>query len=701
MSNKGTVLAISFVVISVIAGTIILGLQTSSLGKVLYLGNDFSGSVLNPVGVPLVGAKVYLVPTTVIDMTPITASDIYNSPYRAESYDEPIEDAIRSRGDGILNVITNIDGKFIFSEVPDGKFFIYVIPSSQDIEHLPGGDRSRISYAAETLRGMTMNIKVSSSPPSNAIYIGSSTCIGCHPQRQSIKQTGHKLSWSVPDSPGGLQDYTRFPDFFKSLQRFREVSNYNNYKEGTHLELGDYDVNRKADKFDIREFNDARLPIEKIYFDVYLWKKKDGNKDNNSEKYFITIENRLNPNDPKSPSHLEVKLRYGGAVHRDNFIVSIPPNLGGDRKGSYVVLQYNPDGDDKRFNRDRRVWKDLYFDQFWDPGSDNEYGTKDDTFKAPPINDNTIEAMCDGCHINGYERYKDEKTGQYLVRAANDQNGELNIDDDPEKDEINVGCERCHGPGSMHKANPGRYIVNPKSLSAERSAVICGRCHDRREGVADMAGMQPLNKEGMFMKPGESRNTLLTEYSSPGYKGPKPGEDVWPDDIFSKKPSQQYSDFIKSKLYRNDRILLACTDCHNPHGGTPNRRLLLHDPDNSSSSLCQRCHIVDIKPHMESRFGQMMKGSLTLCIDCHMPGTAIEMQGGIYGAFVNKPPYNSSVEENSNVYWQGQINSHTFKVPFKKDIAVRGVEPGESMPIPFTNTCGTCHTPFIYKLPYK
>ena len=103
---------------------------------------------------------------------------------------------------------------------------------------------------------------------------------------------------------------------------------------------------------------------------------------------------------------------------------------------------------------------------------------------APPVNTNTVQTMCAGCHLTGWERYQDKATGQYLVRAVNDPAGDMNIDDDPELDEINVGCESCHGPGSEHVANAGRsrFIVNPKYLSAERSSVVCGRCHDRRQG---------------------------------------------------------------------------------------------------------------------------------------------------------------------------------------------------------------------------
>lgn len=690
MISKSTFWAMFFVIGVAVVGTVLIGMPTSALGKIFFLGKEFSGELVNSVGVPVVGAKIHLVPSTAINMAPMKASDIYYPPYRAEAYDEPLEDAIRANGFDFPNAITDTEGKFIIPLVPDGKFFIHVTPAEGDKEHLPGGDRSRIAIAAESIRGTSLSIKVSSRPPLNATYVGSSTCNRCHPRLETLKQTGHKLSLTVPGAPGQLQDHSRFPDYFKSLSKFKETDRY---IDGTHLELGDYDATRGSDKFKIREFNDDRMPIDSVYLDVYLWKSKgDG-------KYYISIANRLNPNDKNTPTHLEVKLLYGGAVHRQNFIVSIPPNLG-ERKGWYVVLHFSPDGKDDRFNRERRVWQDYYFSQFWNPGKDDKYGTEDDEIIAPAVNYQTFQAMCAGCHINGWERYEDSTTGQFLVRGVNDPNGEFNIDDDPEMDEINIGCEKCHGPGSKHIGSPGRYIVNPKLLSSERSSVICGRCHDRRQGSSgDIDGMQPINEKGEFMMSGESRNTMITKYSNPKKKGPDPKEDIWPDDFFSKKPNQQYADFIKSKLYRNDRLLVACTDCHNPHGGTPYSRGLIHDPDDSSSLLCQRCHTIDLIPHMEGRFGAKMKGKLTRCIDCHMPGTANDMQGGSYGGFIKMPPYNSSAEEEKNVYWQGQIESHTFKVPFKTNAGVMGIEPSKAMPIPYTNKCGGCH--FVYKLPYK
>src|SRR4030095_16034867 len=115
-------------------------------------------------------------------------------------------------------------------------------------------------------------------------------------------------------------------------------------------------------------------------------------------------------------------------------------------------------------------------------GPDTRSGTSDDLLTAPPVNTNSVQTMCAGCHLTGWERYQDKATGQYLVRAVDEPNGDMNIDDDSALDEINVGCEGCHGPGSEHVAGAGRTgsIVNPKDLSAERSSALCGRCHDRR-----------------------------------------------------------------------------------------------------------------------------------------------------------------------------------------------------------------------------
>jgi hypothetical protein len=659
------------------------------------VGLGFAGRVVSASGDAVVGATVYLVPAEAIDVTsPMTASSIYVSPYPAEAYDEPLEDAIRLKGAEFPQATTDELGEFSLSEVPDGRFFIHVTIAVKDIGHLPGGDKSRSAYGAKQLRGASMTIKVSNNPSPEARFVGSTACLSCHGKYRSWSQTAHKLGWTVPGAPGPLQDHSRHPDFFNALESFPATDDY---RQGTHLELGDYDAARKADKFKLRVFADGRLPIETVYADVYLWQNDD------DSTYYITLVNRLNPADPHSPSHLPIKLLYGGAVHDQRYIVAVPPALG-QRPGWYTVLRYNMDGRDARLNRVRRVWHDYKFYLWWGSGGDDRYGTGDDRIKAPPININTIQTMCAGCHLTGWERYQDAATGQYLVRAVNDPGGAMNIDDDPEMDEINIGCERCHGPGSEHVSSGGqsRSIVNPKYLSAERASVVCGRCHDRRQGYggAIVGYTQAVSQEGRFMRPGGSRHELITRYTDPIKKGPQPHKNIWDDDIHSSKPHQQYSDFIKSKMHRNDRLLVTCSDCHDLHGGTPYPRWLIHDPDDPTSPLCQRCHPKDILVHMETKLNAKMKGHLTRCIDCHMPGTA--NSGGIagsYGRMIKPPPYADAVEEEKNAYWEGHINSHVFDMPRKTNIGVRGVRPGKAMPIPYTNSCGVCHK--VDELPFK
>jgi len=674
-------------------------------------GNAFAGQAVSASGAvsvggasgpghPVVGATVHLVPTAAIDTTtPMTASAIYAPPYPAEAYDEPLEDAIRLQGIAFPHSTTDSQGHFVIANVPAGKFFVHLTPAATDTEHLPGGDLSRRSYPAEQLRGQSMTIRVSSSPSAAARFVGSSRCLACHRNKEHWQQTAHKLGWTVPGAPGRMQDFSRHPDYFDALESFPAVDDYT---RGTRLELGDYDPARNDDKFKLRAFGDSRLPIDSTYADVYLWKNARENK------YFITMVNRLNAQDPNSPAHLEIKLLYGGAVHDQRYIVSVPSGLGA-RQGWYTVLRYNMTGRDNRLHRERRVWHDYKFYMWWSAGADGKPGTSDDVLTAPPVNTNAVQTMCAGCHLTGWERYQDKATGQYLVRAVNDPGGDMNIDDDPELDEINVGCESCHGPGSEHVAATGRsrFIVNPKYLSAERSSVVCGRCHDRRQGYGGptMGYTQAISEAGELAKPGISRHELITKYTDPIKKGPtmRGGgreDNIWPDDVHSNKPHQQYSDFLKSKMYRNDRLLVACSDCHDMHGGTPYPRWLIHDANDSASPLCQRCHAVDLLSHMERRLNAKMKGELTRCIDCHMPGTA--NTGGIAGDFgrmIKVPPYANALDEENNAYWQGPLKSHVFDVPLKTNVGVDGVPPGRAMPIPYTAACGTCHA--VSELPFK
>ena len=304
-TGRGVGFALSLIAATLVAGMMLRGTSVSQTTPAISQKTQFTGRVLSASGPlvvggeatqpghPVVGATVHLVPVTAIDITTrMTASAIYASPYPAEEYDEPLEDAIRTNGAKFPRSITNSRGDFVIANVPNGKFFIHVTPGPEDTEHLPGGDQSRRSYAAEQLRGRSMTIKVSSSPSRASRYVGSSSCLACHKDKTHWQQTAHKLGWTVPGKPGPMQDFSRHSDYFDALESFPSVDDYT---RGTRLELGDYDAGRGDDKFKLRAFGDSRLPIETPYADVYLWKNA------RDSKYYITIVNRLNAQDPIAP----------------------------------------------------------------------------------------------------------------------------------------------------------------------------------------------------------------------------------------------------------------------------------------------------------------------------------------------------------------------------------------------------------------
>ncbi len=508
----------------------------------------------------------------------MTASAIYAPPYPAEAYDEPLEDAIRLQGAKFPQSTTDARGNFTIADVPDGRFFVHVTPGPKDAEHLPGGDQSRRSFTAAELRGQSMTIKVSSSPSASARFAGSSSCLSCHKDKQHWQQTAHKLGWTVPGAPGRMQDFSRHQDYFDALESFPAVDDY---RRGTRLELGDYDAARNDDKFKLRAFGDARLPIDTTYADVYLWKNAGNGK------YFITMVNRLNAQDPNSPAHLEIKLLYGGAVHDQRYIVSVPPGLG-DRQGWYTVLRYNMTGRDNRLHRERRVWHDYKFYMWWSAGGDAKPGTSDDVLTAPPVNTNAVQTMCAGCHLTGWERYQDKATGQFLVRAVNDPGGDMNIDDDPGagRDQRRLRKLPWSGIRACGQRRPIPLYRQPQ--------ISLGRAVERRlwpmprpapgYGGPTIGYTQAVSEAGALAGPGISRHELITKYTDPIKKGPTmrgPGreDNIWPDDVHSNKPHQQYPDFLKSKMYRNDRLLVTCSDCHDMHGSTPNPRWLIHDAE--------------------------------------------------------------------------------------------------------------------------
>jgi hypothetical protein len=273
-----------------------------------------------------------------------------------------------------------------------------------------------------------------------------------------------------------------------------------------------------------------------------------------------------------------------------------------------------------------------------------------------------------------------------MCDAVNEAAGAFDIDGDGNPDEINTGCEVCHGPGSEHVvAQTKQYIVIPEYLSAAREAQICGRCHDRQAGADAIKNDQPLNAAGEMAPPGTSRDDYLTNYVS--RKGPKLSS-FWPDAFHSKSHHQQYPDFIKSAHYRNENRLLACSYCHDLHGMGAFDGNFKANPANGD--LCASCHVIeDVGEHLLEYAGSRKSGGSTACTSCHYYKTA-KTGAGRRGLLLGPPTGGSS--DADITYWVNDVSSHHTVIPSKTTVGVRGVIPGSAMPAPYVNSCsGNCH----------
>lgn len=90
--------------------------------------------------------------------------------------------------------------------------------------------------------------------------------------------------------------------------------------------------------------------------------------------------------------------------------------------------------------------------------------------------DKDFDQSCVGCHSVGYEKPGGSVVGQFQYSASLKVPGsdaELKW----EKDLRNVGCENCHGPGSLHRLAPVDEKGVPQHISKGSGAQTCMQCH--------------------------------------------------------------------------------------------------------------------------------------------------------------------------------------------------------------------------------
>ncbi len=196
------------------------------------------------------------------------------------------------------------------------------------------------------------------------------------------------------------------------------------------------------------------------------------------------------------------------------------------------------------------------------------------------------EDRCVACHVTGFDLEKSNT----LDRSADDYSL-LSI-----SAELGIGCEACHGPGSLHLTeftNPD-YIVNPADFTIEEQVNFCGTCHARNAGHVELAGRQDpvgyqfrdsvydivrvlsiANNLNVWSK---TENGEIVGY----FDAEEGGSQRWYDDAGARAHRMQFNEMEMGPHWD----VLSCTDCHNMHGVNDEGRALYWN----FAESCFDCH---------------------------------------------------------------------------------------------------------------
>lgn len=262
-----------------------------------------------------------------------------------------------------------------------------------------------------------------------------------------------------------------------------------------------------------------------------------------------------------------------------------------------------------------KVWKPYFVkDDWWAPLY------PPDNFKRP------TGALCDGCHSVNY----DIKTKTVT--------------------EWNVGCEKCHGPGSEHAKKPAAgSIQNPSRMDYVDAADTCIQCHSQGRPLQN-----PIEGKNYDWPVGFQAGKRLRDFWK--LEEHKLGENSFTHfgDGTAHKNRMQGNDYVTSQMYTHG---VSCYTCHDSHG--TRHEGLLRKP---AQSLCLDCHgpaspSGPRAPTIEAHTHHKAGSTGSECIACHMPKIA-QTIGDV------------------------NVRSHTF----------RFVSPAKTDAMKIPNACNVCHT---------
>jgi Flp pilus assembly protein TadD len=173
--------------------------------------------------------------------------------------------------------------------------------------------------------------------------------------------------------------------------------------------------------------------------------------------------------------------------------------------------------------------------------------------------------------------------------------------------ELEIGCERCHGPGRAHverhrDAAPSRTgkdptIVNPARLPHDRRDAVCNQCHLHGEGIVARYG-----RANADFRPGDHLGDIWSAFVAT----------TGVDSVDATRAVSHGDQMAASVCFQKSKGKLGCISCHDPHR--------LPDEENKAAYFNRRC----VTCHESQKCSlpsaeQALPPALGSCIACHMP----------------------------------------------------------------------------------
>lgn len=259
--------------------------------------------------------------------------------------------------------------------------------------------------------------------------------------------------------------------------------------------------------------------------------------------------------------------------------------------------------------------------------------------------------VCKACHKEEYERFSQTPMGHLFMLH-------------PRNDLEKLGCQGCHGPGSLHAESGGKKVGGMLTFNkkldpdVQLEAKKCLECHNNGQRVFWNASVMAF------------RGVTCTDCHyvmrdiSPRYNL-RAARVVTPFEIIQPQTEVCLRCHLRKRMQINlmshmpiSEGLMQCTDCHNPHGGPYPHQLRAA----TVNEVCYKCHTERRGPFLWTH-----PPVATDCLNCHTP--------------------------------HGSVNRFLLKMPEPRlcqQCHIGSFHPGEpqgaNTPFVFNRACTNCHS---------